>query len=108
MEDKFLLSKKKCSMLVVNKNKSFDKNLKGDFNLKNNQIDRENKENLKYIYTGLQIINPEVFLNIKEKVFSINKIWDKLIKNNELFGMESNIDFLHVSTLDIYKNLNVK
>ncbi len=108
MEDKFLLSKKKCSMLVVNKNKSFDKNLKGDFNLENNQIDRENKENLKYIYTGLQIINPEVFLNIKEKVFSINKIWDKLIKNNELFGMESNIDFLHVSTLDIYKNLNVK
>ena len=108
MEDKFFLSKKKCSMLVVNKNKSFDKNLKGDFNLENNQIDRENKENLKYIYTGLQIINPEVFLNIKEKVFSINKIWDKLIKNNELFGMESNIDFLHVSTLDIYKNLNVK
>jgi len=105
MEDKFLLSKKKCSMLVVNKNKSFDKNLKGDFNLENNQIDRENKENLKYIYTGLQIINPEVFLNIKEKVFSINKIWDKLIKNNELFGMESNIDFLHVSTLDIYKKL---
>ena len=108
MEDKFLLSKKKCSMLVVNKNKSFDKNLKGDFNLENNQVDRESKENLKYIYTGLQIINPEVFLNIKEKVFSINKIWDKLIKNNELFGMESNIDFLHVSTLDIYKNLNVK
>ena len=108
MEDKFFLSKKKCFMLVVNKNKSFDKNLKGDFNLENNKIDRENKENLKYIYTGLQIINPEVFLNIKEEVFSINKIWDKLIKNNELFGMESNIDFLHVSTLDIYKNLNVK
>ena len=108
MEDKFFLSKKKCSMLVVNKNKSFDKNLKGDFNLENDQIDRENKENLKYIYTGLQIINPEVFLNIKEKVFSINKIWDKLIKNNELFGMESNINFLHVSTLDIYKNLNIK
>ncbi len=108
MEDKFFLGKQKCSMLVVNKNKSFDKNPKGDFNLANNQIDRENKENLKYIYTGLQIINPEVFLNIKEKVFSINKIWDKLIKNNELFGMESNIDFLHVSTLDIYKNLNVK
>ena len=108
MEDKLFLSKKKCSMLVVNKNKSFDKNLKGDFNLENNQIDRENKENLKYIYTGLQIINPEIFLNIKEKVFSINKIWDKLIENNELFGMESNIDFLHVSTLDIYKNLNIK
>ena len=40
MEDKFLLSKKKCSMLVVNKNKSFDKNLKGDFNLENRSEER--------------------------------------------------------------------
>ena len=40
-----------------------------------------------------------------EKVFSINKIWDKLIASNELHAIESNIDFLHVSTLDIYKSL---
>jgi len=39
------------------------------------------------------------------EVFSINRIWNNLIKINELYGMESNIDFLHVSTLDIYKNL---
>ena len=42
---------------------------------------------------------------MNEKVFSINKIWDKLIASNELYAIESNIDFLHVSTLDIYKNL---
>ena len=54
----------------------------------------------------MQIIKPEVFNGIEtEKVFSINRIWDKLIENNELHGIESNIDFLHVSTLDIYKNL---
>ena len=59
----------------------------------------------KYIYTGLQIIDPTVFSGLDAKVFSINKIWDKLIKNGKLLGMESKIDFLHVSTLKIYKNL---
>jgi len=108
MEKEFFLDKKKCLMLVVNKAKSFDKNLKGDFNLENKLITRKNKESQKYIYTGLQIIEPEVFTNIKEKVFSINKIWDELIKSKELFGIESNINFLHVSTLEIYKNLNIK
>ena len=108
MENKFLSSKKKCFMLVVDKLKSFDKNFKGDFNLEDNLISRKNKENLKYIYTGLQIIKPELFMNIKEKVFSINKIWDELIQKNELFGIVSNINFTHVSTLEIYKNLNIK
>ena len=105
MEDDFFSNKKKCYLLVVDKIKSFDKNLKGDFNLQNGLITRKKGENLKYIYTGLQIIRPEVFSSLDSKIFSINKIWDKLIANNELYGIESNIDFLHVSTLDIYKNL---
>ena len=60
---------------------------------------------MSYIYTGLQIIKPEVFSGLDMEIFSINIIWDKLIESNELYGMESNIDFLHVSTLDIYKSL---
>jgi len=108
MENNFFLNKKECHLLIVNKEKSFDKNIKGDFNLQNNIVKREENENLKYIYTGLQIINPEVFSNIKDQVFSMNKIWDKLIKNKKLFAIESNINFLHVSTLDIYKKLNIK
>ena len=98
-------TKNKCSLLVVNKKKSFDQSLKGDFNLKNNLINRQNVNELKCIYTGLQIIKPEVFSKINEKVFSINKIWDKLISNNELHAFESNIAFMHVSNLDIYKRL---
>ena len=105
MERNFLSNKQKCSMLVTNKVKSFDKNLKGDFNLESNLINRKNKYNLKYIFTGLQIIEPKVFTNINEKIFSINRIWDKLIESNELYAIESNIDFFHVSTLDIYKSL---
>ena len=106
MKEKFFKNKQsKCFLLVVNKKKSFDKNLNGDFNIQDNLISRKNPKDINYIYTGLQIVRPEVFLKSKEKIFSMNKVWDRLIKKNELFGLESNIEFLHVSTLAIYKNL---
>ena len=106
MEKSFFENKKsKCSLLVVNKKKSFDQSFKGDFNLENYLISRKDKNKLNYIYTGMQIIKPEVFNGLNEEVFSINRIWDKLIQRNELYGTESNIDFFHVSTLDIYKRL---
>ena len=106
MEKSFFENKKsKCSLLVVNKKKSFDESFKGDFNLENYLISRKDKNKLNYIYTGMQIIKPEVFNGLNEEVFSLNRIWDKLIQSNELYGMESNINFLHVTTLDIYKRL---
>ena len=108
MESNFFLNKKKSYLLVVDKIKSFDTSLKGDFNLHNGLVTRKKGENLKYIYTGLQIIDPEIFLNISDKIFSINKVWDKLIQSDQLFALESNIDFLHVSTLNVYKKLNIK
>ena len=97
--------KNKCVILVVNKEKSFDKSFKGDFNLKHNLITKTKKEKSNYIYTGLQIIKPEVFSQISTKVFSLNQIWDSLIKRNELLGIESKINFLHVSTLKVYNKI---
>ena len=107
MQKNFKKNKKcKCKMLVVNKKKSFDKNLKGDFNLEKKLI-KKNK-NIKYIYTGLQLIKPEVFKGIKKGAFSMNVIWKKLIKRNELYGLESRIKFFHISTLKIYEKLSNK
>ena len=97
--------KSKCLLLLVNKTKSFDQSFKGDFNLDKDLINIKNKENLNFIYTGLQIINPEVFLGFNVEPFSINVIWQELIKKKELYGVESDVDFFHVSTLDIYKKL---
>ena len=106
MENEFFANKKnKCSLLIVSKKRCFDKSFRGDFNLKDNLLNRQNKSNLRYIYTGLQIIKPEVFSISDIKIFSINKIWNQLILNNNLIGKKSNLNFLHVSTLDIYKNL---
>ena len=65
-------------LLVVNKVHSFDKTLKGDFALKNSKLTKEN--NNQYIYTGLQIINKNLFNDIKEKKFSMNTIWENEIK----------------------------
>jgi len=104
MENTFLKTKEaKCALLIVDIKKSFDKSLKGDFNLSNGLIGREKK--MSFIYTGLQIIKPEVFSNLSKKIFSINIIWDELIKKNQLLGIKSNINFLHISTLNIYQSI---
>jgi MurNAc alpha-1-phosphate uridylyltransferase len=106
MEKEFSMNKKnKCSLLVVNKNKSFDQALNGDFNLENNLVTRKDTDELKYIYTGFQIVKPDIFDHSNLKIFSINKIWDELIQDKVLTGKESNINFLHVSTKNIYKSL---
>ena len=106
MEKEFFINREnKCFLLIVNNKKSFDQSLKGDFNLENKLINRKNKENLKYIYTGVQILRSDIFQQFSLKIFSLNKIWDHLIQNNILFGKESDIEFLHVSTLNIYKSL---
>ena len=46
-------------LLVVNKDLSFDKRLQGDFSLDNDKLTKDN--NKRFIYTGCQIINKNVF-----------------------------------------------
>ena len=94
----------KSVLLVVDKTKSFDKNMKGDFNLKENILDRKSEQK-KYIYTGSQILNNSVFKNKTIQPFSMNLIWDFLIKNKELLGVISKQEFLHITNLKIYNEL---
>ena len=98
----------KPSLLVVDKKISLDKSFNGDFNLINETISKD-KEN-QFIFTGLHITRRN-FINIeKSKVFSMNKIWNDLIKKNDLYGMESKQKFYHLNTFEMYKkisNLNI-
>ena len=103
MENFYFSKKIQNILMVVNKDLSFDKNLKGDFDLLDNQI---NKKKLnQYIFTGCQIINKKVFASIKNKSFSILQIWNDLIKRNKLYGYESKNKFYHVTDLEIYNKL---
>ena len=103
MENFYFSKKIQNILMVVNKNLSFDKNLRGDFDLLDNQL---NKKKLnQYIFTGCQIINKKVFTSIKNKSFSILQIWNDLIKENQLYGYESKNKFYHVTDLEIYNKL---
>ena len=105
--EKIYLKNKKPTMLLVSKSKSYDRSFKGDFNLNSkNQILRQ--KNNKFIFTGAQIIDRSVFKKRKIKPFSMNKVWDDLIKNKELIGVASRQKFFHINNYKIYKKLNKK
>jgi MurNAc alpha-1-phosphate uridylyltransferase len=102
--EKFYFSKKiKNILLVVNKDLSFDKSLKGDFNLTDYYLAKKDVNN--FIYTGCQIINKNLFKKYQVRNFSITEIWDKLLKENKLFGYESKKNFHHLTNLAIYRKL---
>ena len=103
MEKFYFLNKVKSILLLANENFSFDKNLKGDFNLKKNIIKKDKLNCL--IYTGCQILNKSLFDLYEVSNFSISNIWNELIKKDELYGFESLEDFRHLTDLNIYKQL---
>ncbi len=105
--EKLYFKNKKPTMLLVSKKKSFDRSFKGDFNLNSkNEILRE--KNNKFIFIGAQIINRSVFKKRKIKPFSMNKVWDDLIKKKNLLGVISCKKFFHINNYKIYKKLNKK
>ena len=106
LEDSYFKNKKP-TLLLVNKKLSIDRSFKGDFNLIKNLISRDEKN--EFIFTGLQIINRSYLTSKNLKVFSMNKIWNDLIVNKELYGIESNLKFYHLNTHEMYLKIsNIK
>ena len=103
MEKMYFSEKLENILLLANKKLSFDKKLKGDFNLKNNLINKEAEK--EFIYIGCQIINKKLFIKDKIENYSILEIWNNLLDQKKLFGYESQKDFYHLTDLDIFKKL---
>ena len=104
LENSYLKNNKPI-LLLVNKKNSHDKSFKGDFNfIENNCVTRE--ANNQYIFTGAQIISRSIFKTINEKAFSMNLIWDIMIKEKNLLGQESSQTFFHVNNFKVYEQLN--
>ena len=103
MEKMYFSKKLKNILLLVKKELSFDKNLNGDFDLKENLIIKNNER--KYIYTGCQIMNKKLLSDLKDKNFSITNIWNDLIEKKELNGFETNNDFYHLTDLETFRKL---
>jgi len=103
MEKIYFSKKLKNILLLVKKELSFDKNLNGDFDLKDNLITKNNDR--KFIYTGCQIINKKLLSDYKVKIFSITNVWNDLIEKKELYGFETNNEFYHITDLETFKKL---
>ena len=103
LEKEYFNNKKPC-LLLVKRELSLDNSFKGDFNL-NNSLVTKNQNNL-YIYTGLQIIKSEHLNFFDKDIFSMNDVWTKLINENNLSGIESNQKFYHLNTLEMFEKIS--
>ena len=103
MQNFYFLNQLNNILLLVDRKLSFDKNLKGDFEIKDNILKKS--ENKNFIYIGCQILNKELFDKYRVDNFKISKIWDELLKKNQLNGFKSLNKFYHLTNLEIFKKL---
>ena len=103
MKQFYFNEKIKNILLVVNRSKSFDQRINGDFSMKNNILSKTGDKN--FIFTGCQIINKSIFDHHKVEKFSMNLIWQEMILKKNLHGFESNEKFTHLTDIEIYKKL---
>ena len=103
MKQFYFNNKIKNILLVVNRSKSFDQRLNGDFSMRNNILSKTGDKN--FIFTGCQIINKSIFDHHKVEKFSMNLIWQEMILKKNLHGFESNEKFTHLTDIEIYKKL---
>ena len=103
LEKEYFTNKRPC-LLIVKKELSFDNSFKGDFNLKNNLIFKD--EQNQYIFTGLQIMRNKHLAFLNRNIFSMNEVWKKLIGENNLGGLESNQKFYHLNTIEMFKKIS--
>ena len=72
---------------------------------------KKNTKNKSFVFTGWQIINKEIFKEIKKDNFSLNLLYNKAQSQNSLFAITLDGYFLHVSTpksiIQIERFLNV-
>ena len=65
-------------LMLVNKKRSFDKRLDGDFSLKNNLLSK--KDFNEFIFIFCKILSKNVFKNLEKTKNSINEVWNDLLK----------------------------
>jgi len=93
-------------LLMIKRENSFDKTLKGDFTVKSEPfLFRQAGDTNNLIFTGCQIINPILLKDKKNENFSIQPVWDEAIADNKMVGEVAQNIFYHVTDLIIYEKL---
>ncbi len=93
-------------LLMIKRENSFDKTLKGDFTIKSEPfLFRQAGDTNNLIFTGCQIINPILLKDKKNENFSIQPVWDEAIADNKMVGEVAQNIFYHLTDLTIYEKL---
>lgn len=73
---------------------------KGDFTMDGSGRLQRRKERTvaPFVWTGVQIIRPQVFEDTPDGPFSTNLIWDRAIENGRLFGIRLDGRWMHVGS----------
>ena len=61
-----------------------------------------------FIYAGVAIIKPELFLETPDEPFSLNLIFDRAMFANKLFGLRLDGEWMHVGTPDAIQEAEFK
>lgn len=91
-------------LLLCDKNKSFGYYGNGDFTLTpTKELVRDRNIDNSYVFTGLQILKPDLFSSFNEEPFSLNVIYNKALEDNKImrkfYGLVYQGDWLHVGDL---------
>ena len=79
--------------------------LNGDFVIENNYVKRWEEGKPTFFYSGLQILNPKIFYNIKDIKFSVNMIWDELILQKKLKAKVLKTKLIHVGDIKTFNKI---
>ena len=96
-------------LVLKDKNNVLGYKGKGDFSLKMKKKNIKNFKNSKnndYMFTGLQIINPNI-IEIKRKKFSLReKFFFESILKKKIYGFVDDNDWYHISNKNDLKKAN--
>ena len=87
-------------LLLAHRDSSIGYDGRGDFHLDaSGRLRRRGAgEEAPYVFAGVSILEPQLFEGIAERSFSLNKIFDRAIAKNGLFGIALEGTWMHVGT----------
>jgi len=87
-------------LLLAHRDSSIGYDGRGDFHLDaSGRLKRRGAgEEAPYVFAGVSILKPQLFEGIAERTFSLNRIFDRAIAENGLFGMALEGTWMHVGT----------
>jgi MurNAc alpha-1-phosphate uridylyltransferase len=88
-----------CLLLLSGKSRSIGFDGPGDFEMDTSgRLSRRDGDTARLVYAGAYLVHPRIFTNAPDGAFSMNVLWNRLIANRRLFGMEHDDWWLHVGT----------